>query len=102
MLACKNDHRTVEYENVIHRAFLRTFSLVMNDPCFREVYILITALNDAVGEVNVFSVHKKCFVEQTYFIQRFLAHQHKCTGKNLNFVRFEFGQIAQMVFPEDL
>ncbi|MNV23232.1 hypothetical protein D3C71_1142390 [compost metagenome] len=87
----ENNHRTIEYEHVIDRAFLGTFSFVVNDPGFRKINILITAFDNPVRQINVFAVHEKCFIQQSDLIQSFLSHQHKSSGKNFNLIGFKLG-----------
>ena len=37
---------------------------------FGEIVVPVPRLQDSVREVDVFAVHKKCFVEQSGFVER--------------------------------
>ncbi len=100
MLLGENYHGFVKDLHIVQRAFLCALPFIVNYRSLREIVIFVSALNDAQGKVNVFTIHKKSFIQQAYFIEHFLSQQHKCTGQNLHFVNFIFIQIGEVIFSK--
>ena len=90
MFLSENNHGIVKNKDIIHRTLFGTLSFIMDNLRVWEIIIVVTAKLYAVREVDVFAIHKKCFVEQTHFVERRFTHQHKGTRKYIYFMYFIF------------
>ena len=101
MLLRKYHHRPVKNPDVVQTAFFRGFAFVVNNGGIGKIIIFETAFHDAVRKVNVFAVHEKIFVEQADFSQNRPSKEHKRADQNVNFVRFVFAQMPQIILIEN-
>ena len=76
MLPIENKHRIIKSMQVFFVGISRAFTLVMQDT-LGNIIIFITAENDSVRQINVFTVHKKRLVEQSYPIERLVTQEHE-------------------------
>ncbi len=100
MLVCENYHGAVEDKHIINAAFFGALAFVVDNPSVREIIVLITCLHNSIGQIDVFTVHKECFIEQSNFIQNTFTHHHESTTQDFNLVGFKFAEIAQVVFAK--
>jgi len=69
----------------------------MNNAAAGQVIIFITSLNNAVTEIDIFSVHKKPFVKAAGFLQHFLFYHHIGTRQHVYLIIAFFGKVAQVI-----
>src|SRR5688572_2799805 len=74
VLACKDCHCPVKNEYIINTAFLCTLPFIMNDPCSREIVIVVACFCNTVTQINVFTIHEIIFIKQSRFIKSFLSY----------------------------
>ena len=102
MLLGENNHGLVKGADVIQAPFLRAFSLVMNNLRFREVVVFEARLFDPVGQVNIFAIHEKRFVEQSGPVEGATAHKHETAHQHIHRIGLIHGQMAEVVLVEPL
>ena len=79
MFGRKNQHRFVKNRHIIERPLFCTLPLVMNDSGAGKIMILPPSFNNSPAEIDIFPVHEKVFIQDTYFIQSRFTHPHKRT-----------------------
>ena len=97
MFLGKNLHGAIEDEHIIDAGLLRAFALVVDDACLGEIVVLVTALRDAIRQVNVFAIHEKGLIQQTNFVECLLPHEHESTSQNLHFVGFVVREMPHVI-----
>ena len=100
VLAEEETHGLVEGIYVAVGALNGALALVMEHAGGNEV-VLVPALEDAVGEVDIFAVHEEVFVEQAHAVEGGTAKQHAGTGDDLYLAGLLLVEVAHVVAAED-
>ena len=77
MLGGEDDHRLVKHYHIINAGFLGTFTFEVDDGGVRKVVVPVAGQRNPVGEVDIFTVHKECFIEISDLVQYGGADEHK-------------------------
>ena len=101
MLAEKDEHGFVKHMGVAIRTLVRALAFVMHNRR-RHIVVLIALLDEAVGQINVFAIHKEGFIKTAAFLNRPARRQHESPRQNLYRIGLLLVQITLVITTKGL
>lgn len=99
VLAEKDKHSFVERMDVIVRALMGRFTLVVEDGS-RNVPVVELPLEEAIREVDILAIHKELLVESTTSFDSGTTTKHKRSADDFNLCRLVVVKITHIVLTE--
>ena len=99
MLAIEDEHGVIENPHIAHRVLVGALALVVNHGRGQEP-VFIACLHDAITQVDVLAVHEEVLIKAAQILQHAGAAQHVGTRQDVDALRLQVTQVAQMVFGE--